>query len=347
MITLTLEEATKLCIRAAVALGASKQSAVSLAQATVDAEAAGAGSLGFLHFFDYLDALRDGRIAGSAEPTTTRPAKAIILSDAAGGIAHLGFDNAFEDIVETTQDLGVAVFSQRNAYTCGALGYFVDRLARRDLLSFAVANAPAQVVTRGAQEPVYGTNPMAFGAPLGVGIQPLLIDQSSSATAFANIRQAAGEGRELPKGWAVDKHGRPTTNSQEALMGALLTFGGSKGANIAMMVEILATASGASWSLDAPSYLEGETSPAVGLFILAIKPELLNAEFGSRLAAHLGRLHTEHGVHVPGSRQIETREQARDNGLTLDKDIHERLLSVNNQKTTTELGPQPRFNRHQ
>ena len=80
----------------------------------------------------------------------------------------------------------MAIFGQRNSFTCGALGYFAGRLAERGFVSLAVTNGPALVAGSGSTKPVYCTNPMAFAAPQ-VGGPPLLIDQSSSATAFVNM----------------------------------------------------------------------------------------------------------------------------------------------------------------
>ncbi|MFD0677024.1 MULTISPECIES: Ldh family oxidoreductase [unclassified Paenibacillus] len=91
-----------------------------------------------------------------------------------------------------------------------------------------------------------------------------------------------------------------TTNSRETIKGALLAFGGARGANIALMVEILAAGTtGANWSLDAPSFEEGSHSPGVGLFIVALNPELLAPDFPARMASQIERLSSK-GIHIPG-----------------------------------------------
>ena len=56
---------------------------------------------------------------------------------------------------------------------------------------------------------------MAFAAPVAGG-PPLIIDQSSSATAFVNIRAAAKAGKPIPEGWALDAEGQPTTDPRAA-----------------------------------------------------------------------------------------------------------------------------------
>ena len=205
-----------------------------------------------------------------------------MLSDAKGGLAHTGFDRIFNDLAKSARLFGVAMFSQRNAYTCGALGYFTGRLAERGAGLLRRHQRPALLAGAGGTKPVYCTNPMSFAAPVEGGA-PLVIDQSSSATAFVSIRKAAEEGREIPAGWALDANGKPTTDPAAAMKGALLAFGGNRGANIALMVEVLAAGlSGANWSLDAPSFSEGRESPGTGLFVLAIEPEAASIRTSQR-----------------------------------------------------------------
>src|SRR5580700_125606 len=236
----TLEAATDLAARAIRAAGASNEAALSLARATVSANAHGKGSSGFSHLMDYLAALRAGRIVGDAEPVVTSPAPAAIHCDARGGIAQAGFDRAFDDLRHRAETFGIALFAQNGSYTTGELGYYPRRLAERGLVAFAATSGPALMTVAGAKTPVYCTNPIAFAAPLDQG-PPLLIDQASSATAFVELRRYA-----------------------------------ARGANIALMVEVLAAGlAGANWALDAPSFTSGDRSPGSGLLVISIAPALL------------------------------------------------------------------------
>ncbi|MFD0085160.1 Ldh family oxidoreductase, partial [Priestia megaterium] len=214
-------------------------------------------------------------------------------------IAQLGFDRAFEELRIRASTYGVTVFSLQNSYTTGELGYYVRRLARKGLVALAATNGPALMAAGESSAAVYGTNPLAFAAPVD-NRAPLVIDQASSATAFVHIREAAKRGEMIPEGWAIDADGQHTIDSREAIKGALLAFGGARGANIALMVEILAAgATGANWSLDAPSFEEGSQSPGAGLFIVALNPELLAPDFSARMAAQIDRLSSK-GIHIPG-----------------------------------------------
>ena len=283
------------------AAGLGDEAALSLARATVSADAHGRSSIGFGHLLDYLAALREGRIDGDAEPLITSPAPAAIHCDARGGIAQLGFDRVFDDLRGRAGTFGIALFAQKGSYTTGELGYYPRRLAEAGLVAFAATSGPALMTVAGARKPVYCTNPLAFAAPVADG-PPLLIDQASSATAFVQLRRYADRGEALPSGWAVDADGRPTTDPNAALRGALLAFGGARGANIALMVEVMAAGlTGANWALDAPSFTSGDRSPGAGLTIVAIAPALLEPDFPSRLRLELDRL-ARSGVHIPGRR---------------------------------------------
>lgn len=326
-VNLSVEAALALCTRAAVGAGASQVVAASLAQSGVAAEAAGQPSVGLAHFVDYLDAIHAGRINGRATPDITRPAIAVFLSDARRGAAHPGFDMAFEDMTRSARLFGVAIFSQKNAYTCGALGYFAGRLAEAGLVAIAATNGPPLLAGSGGKKPVFCTNPLAFAAPVADG-PPLIIDQASSSTAFVNIRKAAKTGEKIPEGWAVDARGNPTTDAKAAAKGALLAFGGERGANIALMVEVLAAGlSGANWSLDAPSFTTGSQSPGTGLFVIAMSPALFDPAFEDRMKAQLHRLGAQYGVYIPGKGKADSVIKSRETGLTVPRDVYDRLMA--------------------
>jgi (2R)-3-sulfolactate dehydrogenase (NADP+) len=301
----TLEAATNLAVRAIRAAGASDEAALSLARATVSANAHGKGSSGFSHLMDYLSALRAGRIVGDADPLITSPAPAAIHCDGKGGISQLGFDRAFDSLRDRARTFGIALFAQNESYTTGELGYYPRRLADAGLVALAATSGPALMTVAGAKTPVYCTNPIAFAAPLDEG-PPLLIDQASSATAFVQLRHYAERGEPLPAGWAVNADGEPTIDPRAALRGALLAFGGARGANIALMVEVMAAGlAGANWALDAPPFLSGDRSPGAGLLVIAFAPALLAPDLPKRLKRQLDRLATL-GVHIPGRRAAST-----------------------------------------
>ncbi len=331
MARLKAEELETRLLAALTAAGFSRANAQALAAQTVLAQSMEQTTVGLEHIFDYLDNLEAGRIDGRAEPKIRRMAPGVFAVDGCRGLPQLSFDLTFETFVAAVRELGLAVLLIRNVTLCGALGTFTLRIAEAGLVSLAATNGPVLLAGSGGKTPVYCTNPMAFAAPRAGGF-PLLIDQSSSATAYVNIRKAAACGAPIPEGWALDAEGRPTTDAAAALDGTLLPFGGSRGGNIALMVEVLAAGlTGANWSLDAPSYFDGANSPATGLFVLAIDPSKSYSTFAERMAAQMDRLSIEHGVHVPGAAKGDARYNAVRDGIQVAEADLARLKAISTQ----------------
>ena len=297
-------EVGALCLAALDTAGASRRVAELLTEAALFAEDRGKAVVGVAHLLDHVDAMDDGRLDGRAVPRISRPSPAVTTSDARGGIAHTGFDEGFAGLVAAARRYGVAVFAQHGSFTCGQLGWFTERLAAGGLVAVATAVSPAVLAAGPGTGRVFGTNPMAYSVPRA-GRPPFTVDQAASSTAFVSVREAAARGTHLPEGWAVDDDGRPTTDPEAALTGALLPFGGYKGANIALLVELLSSMAGGHWSMDAPPWDSGSRPPSIGMFVLAVDHSAFGPAFPARADEHLERL-AGSGVRLSGSRRTES-----------------------------------------
>lgn len=320
-VSLVPDAVRQLAERALLGAGAGPEAARSLAEATLSAHLHHRPEVGLAHLRDYLAAYREGRIRREAKPVFRQPFPAFLEGDADGGIAQHGFDLAFEPFVQAAGSLGIAIFTQRNGFTTGELGYYVRRLAGRGLIGLAFTNANAFMAPAPGMPRLYSTNPLAFAYPLGEGVSPVVIDQSASATAFVSVSEAARTGAPLSEGVAVDAGGQPTIDARAAIKGALLPFGGRKGANIALLVELMAAGlAGGAWSVDMPDFQSGSETLDSGLTIIAIHPGSDAAIRMARAQDFAARLKAE-GVHVPGSGRgypVET--------IVIDADLHAFLL---------------------
>jgi (2R)-3-sulfolactate dehydrogenase (NADP+) len=294
MAELRRSELTELCESALLASGASAAQAAVLAEATVEAEALGHRPVGVSHLVDYLDGFRSGRIA-AATPVVEQRTPVIWTVDCQEGLAQHGFDLSAPSLVAGAAENGMAVVALRRCFTAGELDYYVRRLNRRGLMALACANSPALVTVAGAQGRLLGSNPLAFGVPLPGG-RRLAFDQASSAASWVKLRDAATLDEPIPETWAVDGNGLPTTSATAGLTGALLPFGGYKGGNIALLVEVLATLGGGRFSVDAPPFDHGAASPSVGVVAVAISLDMVHPDYPLRLDAQLERWASEYGA---------------------------------------------------
>lgn len=314
---MTPDELHRLCAAAALRAGADGNTADSLAAATVRAETRGRRTVGAAHLIDHLHAITAGAVDGTSAPHVTRHG-AVVRVDARSGTAQRAVDAALPELLDIVSGHGVGVLAVSRSYTCGELGDYTSRLADHGLVALAAANAPAAVALGQDGSPVIGTNPVSAAAP--AGDRMFLVDQAVSQAAQVTVREYADTGRPLPAGWAVDTDGRPTTDASAA--GALLPAGGHRTGNIGLVAELLAGLAGGTWSLDAPSFIEGTDCPSTGMLLIVLDPAAFApvpvvpwaapAPFRDRLDAHLTRLEQDHGVHVPG----------RDRGRTSETSLH-------------------------
>lgn len=288
------------CERSLLAVGAAPEQAAVLARATVEAEVHGRPALGVAHLLDYLDGFRSGRISGVTVPVVTMRSDTIAAVDCAGGVAQHGFEAVLPRLTRAAHERGMAVACLYRSFTVGEVGFYVRQLVEQGLSALACANSPALLAAFGSRGPLLGTNPMAFGVPLPDG-DSLVVDQAASATAWVAVRRAAETGTELPPGAAVDGTGAPTTSAAAALAGALLPFGGYKGANIALLVELLAVLAGGSFSCAAAPFDRGSESPSVGLFVVALEAGRFRPGFEEAVRDQVRHWSAEHGATGPAT----------------------------------------------
>jgi (2R)-3-sulfolactate dehydrogenase (NADP+) len=171
---------------------------------------------------------------------------------------------------------------------------------------------------------VFGTTPMAFAAPRQHA-PPIVVDLALSQVARGKILTAAQKGEPVPRDWAVDEHGQPTTDAKAALKGALQPIGGAKGAALALMVEVLAVAlTGAHFGFEASSFFDAEgPPPGVGQLLIAIDPGAFAGRelFVGRIAALAGAIEGAAGARLPGSRRLALRAKAMAEGLAVDASL--------------------------
>ncbi len=151
----------------------------------------------------------------------------------------LVLNRAVDLALEKASAAGFGIVGSHNTATStGAIGYFASRIAAAGCIGIVASSSPGSVAFHGSTQALLGTNPIAFGIPAATGA--LVLDMSTSAIARYGVLEAQTAGVELPEGVAIDTDGTPTRDPSAALSGAILPFGGYKGAALSLMVEVLA-----------------------------------------------------------------------------------------------------------
>ena len=323
---LTLEDVLDLALEALVACGALAENARPVAESIRDAEADGIRNVGLNYLPHYCGHLRCGKVDGKVKAILSHPTPSVLLCDARHGFAHTAYVQAFEPFVAATRQNGVSSLAIRNSYAAGVIGWYVEQLAEQSLVALAYANSPAAIAPWGGKQPFFGTNPLAFAIPRR-DHPPLIIDQSSSTTAKVNVVEAAQAGQSIPDTWALDRHGKPTTDAKAGLEGSMAPAGGYKGVALAMIVDLLAGGlAGPSMSYNAAPFGNNTGGPPeVGQLFVAFDPDAFSPDFAHRSEMMLSAMIVPDGVRLPGDRRHRSRIQTSTDGVWLDDNVYQKL----------------------
>jgi len=272
-----------------------------------------------------------GKIDGQVIPSLKESDTAILHTDAHGGMSLLAVDNAIPELIEKTRKYGIAALAINNCYHFSALWPEVERLSAAGLAAMAMVPSHSWVAPAGGTRGSLGTNPLAFSWPRK-GKDPFTFDFATSGFARGEIELYKRAGKRLPEGVALDKDGRPTTDPQAALDGAMLTFGGHKGSALSIMIELLAgPLIDDMTSLESMEFAASKGgAPYHGEIIIAFDPNLFSPGRVAENDARAERLFADivdQGARLPSQRRYAARARNLARGyVEIPQQLHQDLL---------------------
>lgn len=316
MTRLAYAELHALLARIFAAQGMPEASAAILAGAVAQAERDGVHSHGLFRVPGYLSSLRSGYVDGAAVPVVEQPKPGMIAVDGNSGFAQVALEAGRARLLEAAGTNGIACIAIRNAHHYASLSTDIESFAEAGFFALAMANGRSRVAPFGARKAVLGTNPIALACPRAEG-PPLLWDMATSAIANGDVLMAARDGRSIPAGVALDRHGEPTTDPKAMQDGgALLPFGGHKGAAIAVMVELLAAAlTGGRFGFEDEAFRHpGALTANAGQLVILIDPL---GDAAMRVDLLVSRLTEAGAERLPGQRRLQARAEAAERGIAV------------------------------
>ena len=320
MAIILLPDLTTLAHGALVHAGANAGMAASTARALVAADAQGLASHGVSRVPQYAGFLNNGRADGKAIATVSRTKGGAVLVDAGNGLAFPACDLAIHEAIARAREFGVAIAGVTNSHHFGVAAYHLEAVARSGCTGIAMGNSPSAMPMTGGKRALFGTNPIAAVFPRKHDA-PISIDLSLSEVARGKIMVAAQKNETIPLGWALDKHGQPTTDAKAALEGMMVPAGGSKGAMLALMVELMVVAlTGAQFGFEVDSFFVAEGNrPKLGQAFIVIDPGALagNDAYFERVETLLAAMLADDGVRIPGYRRNALAHKAHAEGVAI------------------------------
>ena len=331
MPVLSLAQLHDLARRALERAGANSVMSAATARALVHADARGMASHGVARVPQYATHLANGRADGAAQPGIVRAKGGALLVDARCGLAFPACALAVDHAIRRARESGIAFAGVTNSHHFGVAAYHLEPVAVAGMVGLALGNSPAAMPAAGGKRPLFGTNPIAAVFPRRDGA-PVVIDLSLSEVARGKLMIAAKEGRAIPPDWALDRDGNPTTDAKAGLEGSMLPMGGTKGAMLALVVELLVTAlTGAAMGFEASSFfVDAGNRPRIGQAFLVVDPDALagGAVYLERVETLIAAMMQDPGVRLPGYRRNALAAKAEANGVEIPQALADRLAQL-------------------
>lgn len=308
----------------------SDHTAAIMADTLLAAERDGARNHGVFRLPGFVSSLRSGWVDGHAEPVLNQAGGSVLSIDGRNGFAQVSIAKGRALAVEMARRNGISVLAIGNSHHPAALWVDLEPIAQMGLVALAFVNTRSLMVPAGGSKAFFGTNPMGFACPRKSG-SPMIWDQASSVMSRGEVLLAARDGKPLPEYVGYDSSGRLTKDAAAIVeTGRLAPFGGHKGSNIALMIEIMAAAltRGLFGFEDRAAEHPGAWTVNAGQYYILIDPKLsAGPGFLDRIETLFAQLVSNEGVRLPGERRYQTRRHSTEFGIEFSDEEYKSLLA--------------------
>ncbi len=256
--------------------------------ALINAEMVGAYGHGLSRLKMYCDRISKKVINPKPRIKIKKISPSISHIDADDSIGFVAADVGIKKAIDNAKKTGIALVAIKNSGHYGLSGYYAEQAVKKNLITMIYTNAPPAVAPHGALKSLFGTNPICFGCPTGSKI-PFILDTSISMINRGKIRVAAKNNQKIPEGVALDKNGKPTTDSKKALEGVQLPIAGYRGSGLAWMVDILSgVLTGSNHAGKVKDPFDDFSGPQnIGHLFIVFKANLFSKSFNYRIRENI------------------------------------------------------------
>lgn len=307
------------------------------ADSLVSANLRGVDSHGVTRLQIYIQRLQSGAINPKPDIKIIDESDSVLVLDGDDGLGQVVGAKALELGIPKAKKSGGLYIGVKRSSHFGTGAFFVKKGLEQNFITYAMSNAPATMAPWGGKEPYFGTNPYAYGIPAGVN-KPIILDMATSVVARGKVILAEKRGESIPEGWAIDKDGKPTTNSKAALDGSVLPFGGPKGYAISLMIDVMSgVLTGAGFGPHINQiYGDYDKSQNVGHFfqLIDVNKFMPEEEFKDRIDQMINEIKASskadgvEEIFLPGEIEENIEADRLKNGITLPQDVYEEIKQV-------------------
>ena len=322
------------------AAGCSPENAKSVVDHLVESNLFGHDSHGAIRFYEYAQAIRDGRFDPKANPEIVKEHPCTAVVDAQNALGQVGATFATNLAIQKARAHGISCVTLRNTSHIGRVGAYPLMAAREGFIGLIFVNAGREgrkVTPFGGRDGRLSTNPIGFSAPRQ-NVDPILLDMTTSVVADGKIRVAINQGKPIPEGWAVDADGHSTTDPNRVRgcdpEGSLLPMGGvvaHKGFGLSLASEILGgVLSGQGVTANEPTFV----SNGVHLTVYNIEHFTDLADYYKEVEALVAHVKSSRPIEgfqeilMPGEPEFRCAKQRTQEGIAIDETTWQRICEA-------------------
>ncbi len=305
------------------AKGVPEANAGYMAGMAVRTEAMGITTHG-LSVLGYLDSQIPEIINPKSEPEIISEKASAVLIDAKMGFSQLAMKMAVEKALEKAARTGIAMAAIRNASWLGALGPYLEPIARSGYLAqlWGQSSQCADCAPIGGIQGKFSTNPVALAFPGPEN--PVIADISTAAVSMGAVNRMAKNGEKARAEIFMDKDGKSTDDPKKMLDGGSIFFLGGpeyahKGFGLSLWAEALTAMSGASCNNP-----EKDQTQNLNLTVIDVESFGGSDYFQKEIARFISHMKDNRlrpgydEIRLPGEGSFKNLEKAEREGLPLD-----------------------------
>jgi len=236
------KELRNVCFKFFQKMSLSNVNAKIISDTLIDNDLRGVYSHGIMRFPTLVRNIERKKINPKAEINIVKDFKSTALIDGNNGIGQLISCKAMDIAIKKAKFYGVSAVGVFHSNHSNSMATYCMKALKKDMIGFYMSTGSSNIMAPyGGYDAKLGNNPFGIAIPTGSMWKfPIVLDMACSKRAMGWIMLALKEGwKNIPKNFALDDRGNPTTDPKEAYNGTLLPFGEYKGYSIAIIVGVL------------------------------------------------------------------------------------------------------------
>ena len=293
----------------------------------------GVYSHGINRFPRFVEYIRKGYIRPNAEPSLINSTGSLEQWNGNLGPGPLNASFATDKAMEIASQNGIGLIAMGNTNHWMRGGTYGWKAARKGFVFIGWTNTEANMPAWGAKDFRLGNNPLVLAVPYEN--EAIVLDFAMSQFSYGKLEVYQLEGKQLPYPGGFNEKGELTADPGEILITRrALPVGYWKGSGLSLLLDILASVLSGGLSTLEISQKEAEYSLSQ-VFIAICLENLVNSGSIEKTVHDIIKnvkesYPAESGTEIryPGENIVKVREENRKNGIPVNKDVWEKILSL-------------------